>query len=178
MTNGSTDGKGAFTLSHFELPVSDLASVEDFYVRILGFAVTDRGAPGPGEMVFLSRDPSEHHQLVLRQAAGAGDRPRTVDHFAFRVGSLAALRGVHGELTAEPGLAVATVSHGTTWSVYFQDPEGNRLEVFVDTPWHVDQPVRFEVDLTLPDDALTRATEAAIRDRSGFRPRDGSAAAG
>ena len=149
--------------------------MESFYVRILGFAVTDRGAPGPGEMVFLSRDPSEHHQLVLRQAADAGDCPRTVDHFAFRVGSLAALRGVHGELAAEPGLAVATVSHGTTWSLYFHDPEGNRLEVFVDTPWHVDQPVRFEVDLALSDDALTRATAAAIRDRPGFRPRDGSA---
>lgn len=173
MASGPADEKGAFALSHFELPVSDLASMEDFYVRILGFAVTDRGAPGRGEMVFLSRDPSEHHQLVLRQAAGAGDGPRTVDHFAFRVDSLAVLRGVHGGLAAEPGLAFATVSHGTTWSLYFHDPEGNRLEVFADTPWHVDQPVRFEVDLALPDDALTRATEAAIRDRPGFRPRDG-----
>jgi catechol 2,3-dioxygenase len=99
----------------------------------------------------------------------------TILHFVSN--SLAALRGVHGELASAPGLSVASVSHGTTWSLYFHDPEGNCLEVFADTPWHVDQPVRFEIDFALPDDELTQATEIAIRDRSGFRPRDGSAPA-
>ena len=166
-----TAGEATFTFSHVELPVANLAAMEDFYVRVLGFAVTDRGAPGPGEMVFLSRDPAEHHQLVLRQAGGAAAGPRTVDHFAFRAGNLAELRGVHGVLAVDPGLAVETVSHGTTWSLYFRDPEGNRLEVFADTPWHVDQPVRFDIDLGLSDEALIASTEAAIRDRPGFRRR-------
>ena len=32
------------------------------------------------------------------------------------------------------------MSHGNTLSIYFNDPEGNGLEVFWDTPWHVAQP--------------------------------------
>ena len=81
-----------------------------------------------------ARDPSEHHQLLLRQDEAAGEGPRTVDHFAFRVEQPRRPRGVHGELASAPGLSVASVSHGTTWSLYFHDPEGNCLEVFSDTP--------------------------------------------
>lgn len=42
------------------------------------------------------------------------------------------------------------------------DPEGNRIEHFVDTPWPVAQPCRFEIDLAL-DDHLVAATEARLR---------------
>ena len=48
--------------------------MEGFYTRLLGFTVTDRGqlqgAAGPVSLVFLSRDPDEHHQIVL----ATGDR--------------------------------------------------------------------------------------------------------
>ena len=96
----------------------------------------------------------------------------TILHFVSN--SLAALRGVHGELASAPGLSVTGVSHGTTWSLYFHYPEGNCLEVFANTPWHVDQLVRFEIDFAFPDEELTQANEIAIRDRSGIRPRDES----
>ena len=41
-----------------------------FYQDVLGFTRTDKGSmPGPGgallELVFLSRDPEEHHQIVF-----------------------------------------------------------------------------------------------------------------
>ena len=50
--------------------VNNIAKVEDFYTRILDFTVTDRGQlPGSNgatiDLVFLSRDPDEHHQIVL-----------------------------------------------------------------------------------------------------------------
>ena len=32
------------------------------------------------------------------------------------------------------------VTHGNAVSVYFKDPEGNGIEIFCDTPWHVPQP--------------------------------------
>ncbi len=51
-------------LSHFELYVENVASMESFYTDYLGFVVTDRGE-GKDAMVFLSRNPEEHHQLVL-----------------------------------------------------------------------------------------------------------------
>ena len=36
--------------------------------------------------------------------------------------------------------SVIPVSHGNAWSLYFTDPEGNGLECFVDSPFHVAQP--------------------------------------
>jgi catechol-2,3-dioxygenase len=65
--------------------------------------------------------------------------------------------------------SVESVTHGTTWSIYFRDPEGNRLEVFADTPWHVSQPCRFSIDLELNDDELYEYTEEKIRNLPGFK---------
>ena len=63
--------------SHVGLFVHDLELMEGFYRRVLGFTVTDRGElPAPSGrvgLVFLSRDPREHHQLVL----ATGARPRS-----------------------------------------------------------------------------------------------------
>jgi catechol 2,3-dioxygenase len=156
-------------LSHFEIRVRDLAAMEDFYTRVLGFAVTDRSGDGR-RMVFLSADPGEHHQVVLAESGDGDAAPGAIDHLAFRVEDLTRLRAHLGGLQAHGGLAVETVSHGTTWSVYFRDPEGNRLELFVDTPWHVAQPVRFAIDLTQPDDALIAWTEKKISSLAGFQP--------
>ncbi|MDX1515168.1 MAG: VOC family protein [Gammaproteobacteria bacterium] len=156
-------------LSHFEIYVSDARRMEDFYTRVLGFVVTDRGA-GAGGLIFLSRNPDEHHQIVLNpNPARTGDGQR-VDHLSFRVPSLSDLRAYYRRLGAEPGSGADTVSHGSTWSIYFRDPEGNRLELFVDTPWYVNQPCRFPVDLELDDESLARSTEEMIRDMPGFRP--------
>lgn len=156
------------TLSHFELYVRDLERMEAFYTRRLGFVVTDRG-DGPDALVFLSRNPDEHHQLVLnlQPSRRASDSP--LDHISFRVVSLEDVRAVHVALKGEPGAAIEAVSHGTTWSVYFRDPEGNRLEVFADTPWHVAQPCRFPIDLALDDERLRAETERRIRELPGFR---------
>jgi hypothetical protein len=51
-----------------------------------------------------------------------------------------------------------------------RDPENNRLEIFTDTPWHVDQPCKFPIDLQLGDEALHAYTEDKIRRLAGFRP--------
>jgi catechol 2,3-dioxygenase len=158
----------SFAVSHLEFRVRDAAAMETFYTGALGFVVTDRGE-GPDGMVFLSRSPDEHHQIVLNPVGDKAGEPDRLDHVAFRVDTLADLRRLHRALEAADAARLETVSHGNTWSIYFLDPEGNRLELFVDTPWHVDQPVRFPVDLSLPDDMLAAATEAEIRKRNGFR---------
>lgn len=155
---------GILTFSHTELRVRDLKAMEQFFTRVLGFLVTDRSET----MVFLSRDPQEHHQIVLARADAVENRAGALDHLAFRAPSLNDLRRIHGQLREQRFAKPEAVSHGTTWSVYFRDPEGNRFEIFCETPWHVAQPVRFPIDLDLPDEALRAATEAQIRDRPGF----------
>ena len=157
----------AARLSHLEIVVEHMEPMERFYTELLGFDVTDRSAHrGDGEMVFLSQDPDEHHQLVLRQARRDGSSGPLLDHIAFRVGSLADLRSVHGSALNADIENIETVSHGSTWSVYVRDPESNRVEFFVDTPWPVSQPCRFDVDLSLSDAELVSWTETHLRQQS------------
>ena len=162
------------SFSHIGIFVADLARMEDFYSRVLGFTVTDRGAletpRGPVSLVFLSREPREHHQIVL-----AGGRPaqlafNTINQISFRMDDFAGLRQMHARLRGEPVTEIAPVSHGNALSVYFRDPEGNRIELFVDTPWYVTQPLRVPLDLSLDDTALWKTVEAEARKLPGFRP--------
>jgi catechol-2,3-dioxygenase len=158
-----------FSFSHMGIYVTDLARMEDFYTRVLGFAVTDRGLLGAVSLVFLSRDAREHHQIVL-----ASGRPpagfNTINQMSFRMKDFAALREMHRRLEAEGVEQLAPVSHGNALSVYFKDPEGNRIELFVDTPWYVDQPVRVPLDMKLSDAELWQWAERDARSRPGFRP--------
>ena len=121
-------------------------------------------------MVFLSGDPGEHHQLVLGEAEAGAFDDGSFDHIAFRVGGLDDLRALHRALGRVESIETRTVCHGTTWSIYFHDPEGNRVELFADTPWHVAQPARFDIDLTLPDAELLALTERVIAGGEDFQP--------
>ncbi|MSQ64724.1 MAG: glyoxalase, partial [Betaproteobacteria bacterium] len=162
------------SFSHLGIFVADLAVMEDFYTRVLGFTVTDRGdldtRRGAVALVFLSRDPRDHHQIVL-----AGGRPRElpfnpINQISFRMDDLAGLRQMHARLEAEAVADIAPVSHGNALSVYFLDPEGNRVELFIDTPWYVDQPLRIPLDMGLPDATLWAKVEAEARILPGFMP--------
>lgn len=154
-------------LSHVELYVQDIAQMEMFYTKTLGFVVTDRGE-GVNGMVFLSRSPNEHHQIVLNPVAFTRDMKSPVDHISFRVSSISALRSFFHSFKSALGIKVQTVSHGSTWSVYFRDPENNRFEIFTDTPWYVNQPCKFEVDFDLSDEKLIEFTHNKIQQMSGF----------
>ena len=130
------------SLSHTTVAVRDLDVMVDFYTDVLGFHVTNRGTPGPGqpELAFLSQDPSEHHQMVFLQGETPDHHIVFADHLAFRTGSLDDLRTIGERLAAAGVEQVHPVSHGNAWSLYFNDPEGNGLECFVDSPFHVAQP--------------------------------------
>jgi catechol 2,3-dioxygenase len=166
MNNSDIPSFPNISLSHFELYVDDVSCMEEFYTRCLGLVVTDRGNSKHG-MVFLSANPDEHHQLVLTPRKSATEIESPIDHIAFRVDCLVKLRVFHKALKSN-SITMQTVSHGTTWSIYFLDPEKNRLELFTDTPWHVNQPCRFEVDFEMPNDELLEFTEQKIKDLPGF----------
>ena len=166
MNNSDIPSFPTISLSHFELYVDDVSCMEEFYTRCLGLVVTDRGE-GKNGMVFLSRNPNEHHQLVLTPRKSDTETESPIDHIAFRVDTITKLRVFHKALGSY-STKLQTVSHGTTWSIYFLDPENNRLELFTDTPWHVNQPCRFEVDFEMPNEELLEFTERKIKDLPGF----------
>jgi len=154
-------------LSHIELYVQDITQMERFFTEKLGFVVTDRGE-GISGMVFLSRSPDEHHQIVLnpRQSHRTVESP--VDHISFRLESIAELRVFYSYLKESSEVKLQTVSHGTTWSIYFRDPENNRFEIFTDTPWYVHQPCKFFIDFELSDEELIQFTKNKINKMPGY----------
>ena len=42
----------------------------------------------------------------------------------------------------------------------WSDPEGNTVEVYVNTPWYVPQPGNVPLDLDQPDDVIEAGTKA------------------
>jgi catechol-2,3-dioxygenase len=162
----------ALRFSHIGLFAHDLKKMEAFYAGTLGFFVTDRGVletpRGPVPLVFLSRDPDEHHQIVL-----AGGRPETlsfnvVNQISLRAENLSALKAFWLRLNQAATPDLHSVTHGNALSVYFPDPEGNRIEVFIDTPWYVTQPMRVPLDFTLEEEALMHEAEQHARSLPGF----------
>lgn len=163
-----------FRFSHFGMFVNDIPKLEDFYVRLLDFTVTDRGQlpgpHGPMDLVFLSRDPDEHHQLVLISGRPKELAFNPINQVSLKADSLATLCAMYRTLLAEGLPDIAPVTHGNAVSVYVPDPEGNRLELYFDLPWYVSQPMRVPVDLD--DEAtLMQRLEAHARTLPGFRPR-------
>jgi catechol-2,3-dioxygenase len=165
-------GTPAVSFSHFGIHVSDLARMEAFYTRVVGLLVSDRGTlPGGPELVFLSRDPDEHHQMVLATGRPPGDGFNVVNQISFKLPALEDLQAMHRRLQGEGIKAFRVVTHGNAWSIYFADPEGNRVELFVDTPWHTPQPLAEPFDIEAPAATIRAETEALCRRRPGFMGR-------
>ena len=161
--------------SHVGLYVTDIARMEDFYTRVLAFTVTDRGElttpHGPVGLVFLSRDPDEHHQIVLATGRPVDTPFNVINQLSLKADGLGTLKTMYARLQAEGAREITPVTHGNALSVYARDPEGNRLELFVDLPWYVTQPLRLPVDLTLDDARIMADAEAHARSLPGFRSR-------
>jgi len=167
-------GQGfSLDISHFGLYCTDVDRMVDFYGRMFGFVVSDRGESSTGPaIVFMTRDPREHHQLVFAAGRPADLAFNIVNQMSFRVDSLQTLREMESKLKSEPAVTIlGPVSHGNALSLYFRDPEGNRVELLIDTPWHVPQPCRIPVDLSLPDGELWSYIEDKARALPGFKPR-------
>jgi catechol 2,3-dioxygenase-like lactoylglutathione lyase family enzyme len=170
------------TLSHVGLSCFDLARLEDFYTRVLGMTVTDRGTVpgGTDRLVFLTADPAEHHQLVLASGrtegtilegpVPGGSWGAAIFQLTFRLADLATLRRVQQRLMAEGNANFIPLNHGNSWSVYTRDPEGNALEFVVDSPWFVHQPFGEFLDLTREDAEILRQTEAMCRATGDWQP--------
>ena len=87
--------QSALAFSHMGFYVTDLARMTQFYTEVMGFTQTDEGNLGTVQLVFLSRDPSEHHQVVLATGRPEGLSFNLINQLSFRVRDLATLRSVH-----------------------------------------------------------------------------------
>ena len=120
-------------IGHVVLKVRDLAQAEAFYVEALGFEVVTRF--DEPRTVFLSLG-KQHHDIALREVSAAAAAPQEdqvgLHHVALQVENLDALKDGYAELKRLGVRILKAVDHGTTNSVYFCDPAGNRLELYCD----------------------------------------------
>lgn len=157
-------------VAHTVVYVHDVEKMIAFYTDILGFEVADRGPIGPNEIVFLSQIANHHHQVAFITGRPDPDQSNSVHHTAYRsAGTLDDLKALLAMLEDHPAVSgIMPLTHGNAWSIYFQDPEHNGIEVFIDTPWHVQQPQAKPLDLSKSNDEIVAATRTAFADEPEF----------
>lgn len=167
--------KSKFSFSHIGLYTQNLAKMVDFYTNVLGLTITDRGELPVGNsvasIVFLSGDPDEHHQIALANGRPPDISFSPINQISFRANSIGTLKTVLAYLHEEGQTYIDTVTHGNALSIYTHDPEENRLELFIDLPWHVTQPKREPFDLSGSDEEILARAEKHARAQAGFMPR-------
>lgn len=122
------------SLGHVVLKVTDLVRAEAFYSGLLGLPVCARFNEGGMKMTFFSL--GDHHDFALAEVPGDGGAPNEdrpgLHHVAFRIGdSLDQLRDAKAKMEAA-GLEPTPIDHEVTKSLYFADPDGNGIELYID----------------------------------------------
>ena len=123
-------------VGHLVLRVKDVARSRRFFEEVLGLPVVGQNERG---MVFFSSDVKDNHHMVAIMPAKEGaamPAPEQVgmQHVSFELGSFAELQEAWQRFK-EKGVEITyTTFHGVSKSVYFKDPDGNMLEVYVNVP--------------------------------------------
>ena len=122
------------SLGHVVLRVTDRERAERFYGGVLGLPLCARLDEGGFKMAFFTL--GNHHDFAVMEVTGEGSsRSETavgLHHVAFNIGTtLDELREARAKLEAA-GIATTPIDHEVTKSLYFADPDGNGVEVYVD----------------------------------------------
>lgn len=125
-------------IGHVVLRSSDLRRSVDFYVRVLGFAISDVYPEDmvPGGMVFL-RYNADHHGVALVGGMPGPSEKRELHHLAFEVDSLDEVFLARRRLR-EHGVPIVFEGRrraGVQIAVEFLDPDGHHLEIY----WGLDR---------------------------------------
>ena len=121
-------------IDHVALSVADLERSLKFYTEVLGLKITERENQKPGVEYFLDCGPS---LVGLIQGDKSGDKHPLQDgglggnHFSFRVHTKEFDRFVE-EVHARNIPVTFFKKREKSWSLYFLDPDGNKLEL---TAW-------------------------------------------
>ena len=155
---GNEAGCNNTGIHHVGLHATNPASSAEFYRDILGMEIVGGSAPEHplGASAFLSSRPdAESHEIALFANPAFA-------HIAFKVSSLAELRSFHSRIVERKIPIKLIANHGVSFAFYFDDPDGNMIEVY----WPTDdlnrrQPHMEPLDLSQPDEVLLEIVTAA-----------------
>ena len=123
-------------IGHVQLRVADLERSKAFYRDVLGFRVAEQD-PNHGDLFMTLGE--DFHTIDMAQhenpATGRGpSRPIGVAHIAFQVASYDALVDAYRALQEHGVVIERAMDHINQRSIYFLDPDGNRLEIYYEMP--------------------------------------------
>jgi len=87
-----------------------------------------------GMLAFLTYD-AEHHRIAIANLPGLEDQPpmaASTDHVAFTFADIGDLLYTYARLKRAGIEPYWCVNHGPTTSMYYKDPDGNRIELQID----------------------------------------------
>src|SRR5262245_47261146 len=147
----ASTGRQDTGISHVGLRATDPAASAEFYKDVLGMEIVGGSAPDHplGATAFLSSRPDEEsHEIALFANPDFA-------HIAFKVSSLAEFRSFHARVVQKKIPIKFVFNHGVSFAFYFDDADGNMIEVYWptgDLSWR--QPYAEPLDLSQPDEAL------------------------
>lgn len=123
-------------LGHVVLKVRDLERSVRFYGEVLGLRLVAR-APVRGSPMAFFAIAHQHHDLALREVGAAALHPEPEEtglaHVAFRIGNrMEQLREACAWMDSCGIEVVYAADHRVSQSIYVNDPDGNRVELYVD----------------------------------------------
>ena len=150
---------GITKLGHVGLNCQNLENMRDFYSKFMGLTITDEDLERG--IVFLSADPkSEHHELALGRVRDGGQPTQYLQQLSFIVDDMKSLQDFYHRIQKE-GLRIdRTVTHGISCSIYFYDPEDNRIELYYKTGFTVRQPLSEAIGLDNSAEAVLDFSKA------------------
>jgi catechol 2,3-dioxygenase-like lactoylglutathione lyase family enzyme/quercetin dioxygenase-like cupin family protein len=138
---------------HVGLYAKDPTVTAEFYRDVMGMQIVGGScAEAPmGASAFLSSRPGqESHEIALFTNPA-------LRHVAFKVASLAELRAFYQRVCDRKLTVKMAANHGVSLAFYFDDPDGNMIEVYWPTGLRCRQPFMEPLDLAQSEEAL-RAT--------------------
>jgi len=156
-STGKQSGRPDTGIRHVGLHATNPAASAEFYKDVLGMEIVGGSTPDHplGASAFLSSRPDEEsHDIALFANPEAA-------HIAFKVSSLAEFRSFHARVV-EKNIPIKFVfNHRVSFAFYFNDPDGNMIEVYWSTgDLSQRQPYAERLDLSQPDEALLKKITA------------------
>jgi catechol 2,3-dioxygenase-like lactoylglutathione lyase family enzyme len=141
---------------HVGLASKNPAALATFYQDVMGMTVVGESpVDSPlGATLFLSAHPEEeNHDIVFFSN-------QALAHMAFRVASLKELLTFYHQIKQQ-GLPIKfTFNHVASLAFYFEDPEGNLIEIYWATNVRgLRQPIAEPIDFDAPQEELLSEVE-------------------
>lgn len=117
-------------LAHVVRRTSRLREMLDWYCTVLAAEVVH----ADDMLAFLTYD-DEHHRIAIASIPGLEEQPAMAagtDHIAFTYADLGDLLYTYERLKKAGIEPFWCINHGPTTSMYYKDPDGNRVELQVD----------------------------------------------